>query len=35
MPEILIEKGEMKIHIPVGLGREEMRSVMEGLGGVL
>ena len=29
--EILIEKGELRIHIPVGLGCKELRSVMEGL----
>ena len=27
--EILIEKGEMKIHIPLGMGRNELRAVME------
>ena len=31
-PEILIEKGDVKIHIPVNLGRSELRAVMEGLG---
>ena len=34
-PEILIEKGDLKIHIPLNLGRDELRAVMEGLGGVL
>ena len=34
-PEILIEKGDIKIHIPLLAGREELRAVMEGLGGVL
>ena len=29
---ILIEKGELKIHIPVGLDCQELRSIMEGLG---
>jgi hypothetical protein len=32
IPEILIEKGDVKIHIPLALGREELRAVMEGLG---
>ena len=31
MPEILIEKGGMKIHIPLNIGREELCTVMEGL----
>jgi transposase-like protein len=30
--EILIEKGDMKIHIPLALRRDELRAVMEGLG---
>ena len=30
--EILIEKGAVKIHIPLVLGRAELRAVMEGLG---
>ena len=34
-PEILIEKGEVKIHIPIGLARGEMREFTEWLGGVL
>ena len=33
--EILIEKGEIKIHIPLGIGRNELRAVMEGLGAAL
>jgi transposase-like protein len=33
--EILIEKGEVKIHLPLSMGRSELRAVMEGLGGVL
>jgi len=33
--EILIEKGDVKIHIPLTLGRNELRAVMEGLGAVL
>jgi hypothetical protein len=32
MPEILIEKGSMRIHIPLALGHGELRAVMEGLG---
>jgi transposase-like protein len=35
MPEILIEKGEVKIHIPLMTSRGELRAVMEGLGAVL
>ncbi|MCL2879625.1 MAG: hypothetical protein FWF29_05200 [Treponema sp.] len=35
LPEILIEKGEVKIHIPLLLGSGELRAVMEGLGGTL
>ena len=34
-PEILIEKGEMKIHVPIGLSSSELRVVMEVLGGSL
>jgi transposase-like protein len=34
-PEILIEKGDMKIHIPLLLEYGGLRAVMEGLGGVL
>jgi hypothetical protein len=33
--EILIEKGEVKIHIPLIMGRGEMRAVIEGLGAAL
>ena len=33
--EILIERGEVKIHIPLAMGRNELRAVMEGLGCVL
>jgi len=32
MPEILIEKGEVKIRIPLMIGCCELRAVMEGLG---
>ena len=35
MPEILIEKGDVKIHIPISFGRNELRAIMEGLGCVL
>jgi len=31
-PEILIEKGEVKIHIPLISGSRELRSVVEWLG---
>ena len=34
-PEIVIEKGEVKIHIPLLLGGGELRSVIEGLGAIL
>ena len=33
--EILIEKGGVKIHIPLVIGYGELRSIMEGLGAVL
>ena len=33
--EILIEKGDVRIHIPLSAGCNELRAVMEGLGGVL
>jgi hypothetical protein len=33
--EILVEKGNVKIHIPLTLGYNELRAVMESLGGVL
>ena len=35
IPEILIEKGDVKIHIPLSAGCSELRAVMEGLGRVL
>jgi transposase-like protein len=35
IPEILVEKGDVKIHIPLGMGVNEMREVMEGLGAAL
>ena len=30
--EILIEKGDVKIHIPLSMNVDELRAVMEGLG---
>ena len=30
--QILIEKGDIKIHIPVGSGCQELRTIIEGLG---
>jgi len=35
VPEILVEKGDVRIHIPVKMSREELRTVMEGLGAAL
>jgi len=35
LPEILIEKGDVKIRIPLMIGRGELRAVMEGLGAAL
>ena len=35
MPEILIEKGDVRIHIPLGIGRNELRGFMECLGAAL
>jgi hypothetical protein len=35
LSEILIEKGNVKIHIPVSLGCGGLRAIMEGLRGVL
>jgi hypothetical protein len=32
MPEILVERGDVRIHIPSGIGCDELRAVMEGLG---
>ncbi|MFP3040744.1 hypothetical protein LQZ19_02870 [Treponema primitia] len=31
-PEILIEKGDIKIHIPNAINRNDLRAVIEGLG---
>jgi transposase-like protein len=33
--EVLIEKGDVKIHVPLELGRGELSAVTEWLGGVL
>ena len=33
--EILIEKGDVRIHIPLGISRGELHMVMEGLGAAL
>ena len=30
--EILIEKGDMRIHLPLGIGGSELRAVVEALG---
>ena len=35
IPEILIEKGDVRIHIPISFGCNELRAIMEGLGCVL
>ena len=35
LPEILIEKGDVKIRIPLIIGCGELRAVMEGLGAAL
>ena len=32
IPQIVIEKGDVKIHIPPGTGSGELRAVMEWLG---
>jgi transposase-like protein len=32
IPEILIEKGNIKIHIPVTINRNELRSIIESIG---
>jgi transposase-like protein len=32
MPEILIEKGDIKIHIPLAVNRNELRAVIESIG---
>jgi len=35
MPEILIEKGDVKIRIPLAISSGDLRAVMEGLGAAL
>jgi hypothetical protein len=35
IPEILIEKGDVKIHIPLAARSVELRAIMEGLGATL
>ena len=35
IPEILIEKGEVKIYIPLVINHNQLRAVMEGLGAAL
>ena len=35
IPEILIEKGAVKIHVPLTIDSSELRAVMEGLGATL
>ena len=35
LSEILIEKGDIKIHIPLAIERNGLRAVMEGLGAAL
>jgi hypothetical protein len=32
IPEILIEKGDVKIHIPVAIQRNDLRSIIESIG---
>jgi hypothetical protein len=32
IPEILIEKGDIRIHIPVAIRREDLRTVIQSLG---
>ena len=32
---MLIEKGELRIHVPLGMGNEELRAVIEALGTAL
>ena len=34
-PEILIEKGDVKIHVPLAINHNELRAIMEGLGGTI
>jgi hypothetical protein len=32
IPEILIEKGDIKIHIPIAINRNDLRAVIQGMG---
>ena len=32
IPEILIEKGDIKVHIPVAINRQDLRAVIQSLG---
>ncbi|GHT61666.1 hypothetical protein FACS1894109_20360 [Spirochaetia bacterium] len=32
VPEILIEKGDIKVHIPVAINRQDLRAVIQSLG---
>jgi transposase-like protein len=32
MPEILIEKGDVRIHIPIAIDRNDLRTVIQSLG---
>jgi hypothetical protein len=32
VPEILIEKGEIKVHLPVAINRQDLRTVIQSLG---
>ena len=34
-PELLIEKGDVKIHVPLTVGRNELYTVIDGLRGIL
>jgi len=34
-PEVLIEKGDIKIHIPLNIGNSGLRAVIESLGAAL
>ena len=34
-PEVLIEKGDVKIHIPIAVGNSGLRAVIESLGAAL
>ncbi|GHU11940.1 hypothetical protein FACS1894151_11590 [Spirochaetia bacterium] len=32
VPEILIEKGDIRVHIPVAINRQDLRAVIQSLG---